>query len=105
MTAPDHREALRAVEVRGARQRGDGSLRRVDQVLVERVLVGRRADTQEAVLRVDEDLRVGVEVSRNQVGDPDPEVHDLAGTELSGCASGDPVARVVRQLRSTSTST
>ena len=105
VAAADHREALGAVEVRGAGQRGDGPLRGVDQVFVQLVPVRRRPDAEEAVLRVDEDPRVVLEEPRDQVRDPDPEVHHLARMELAGGSGRDPKTRVVRHGRSTSTST
>ena len=76
--AADHREARRAVEVRRARQRRDRLLRRVDQVRVELVAVRARPDAEQAVLRVQDDARVGAEEARDQVRDADAEVDDLA---------------------------
>ena len=79
-----------AVEVRRSRQRRDRQLRRVDQIRVELVLARARADAEQAVLGVQDDPRVGGEEARDQVRDPDPEVDDLAGTELAGGPLRDP---------------
>ncbi len=82
MTAADHREARRAVEVGRAGERGDRLLRGVDEVGIELLLGGSRPDAEEAVLGVEEDLRLGAEVARNEVRDADPEVHDLSRSQL-----------------------
>ena len=76
--AADHREALRAVEVRGAGQRGHRPLRRVDEVRVELVLARSRPDAEEPVLRVQEDARRLAEQPGDEVRDADAEVDDLA---------------------------
>ena len=79
--AADHREALRAVEVGGAGERGHRSLRRVDEVWVELVVARSRPDAEEPVLRVQEDVRV-VEQAGDEIRDADAEVDDLAGSKL-----------------------
>ena len=94
MTTADHGEAGRAVEVGSARQRGDGALGGVDEVGIELVVARPRADAEEPVLRVEEDLCVGSEVSGDQVRDPDAEVDDLAGVQLSGRTLRDDRLRV-----------
>ena len=90
VAAADHREARRAVEVRRAGQRGDRLLRRVDQVGVELAVDRPRPDPEQAVLGVEHDTRVGAEEPGNQVRDADPQVDDLAGTELERGARRDP---------------
>ena len=99
VTAADHREALRAVEVRGARERGHRPLGGVDQVGVELVLARARADAEQAVLGVQEDARVGAEEARDQVRDADAEVDDLAGPKLVRRARGDASLDVGGSLR------
>ena len=89
VAAADHREARRAVEVRRARERGDRLLGGVDEVGVELVLGGARPDAEQAVLGVEEDLRLCPEVARNEVGDADAEVHDLSGPQLLRGPGGD----------------
>jgi hypothetical protein len=69
--AADHREALRAVEVRGAGERGHRLLGRVDEVGVDLVPAGWRPDAEEPVLRVEEDVRAVAEKAGDEVRDAD----------------------------------
>ena len=66
-----------------------GLLRSVDEVGIELVLRRSRADAEETVLGVEEDLRLRAEVAGDEVGNSDAEVHDLAGTELLCGPCGD----------------
>ena len=90
MAAADHREAGSAVEVRGARQRGDRQLRSVDQIRIDLTLARAGADPEQAVLGMQHDPRVGGEKARDEVRDADPEVDDVAGLELPRGPRGDP---------------
>src|SRR3989304_10420203 len=82
MATADQGEARGAVEVGSTRERGDRTLRGIDQIGIEFVLSRPRADAEEAVLRMEEDLGVGPEMSRDQIGNADAQVHDLARVEL-----------------------
>src|SRR3989304_8413567 len=82
MATADQGEARGAVEVGSTRERGDRTLRGIDQIGIEFVLTRPRADAEEAVLRMEEDLGVGPEVSGDQVGNADAQLHDLASVKL-----------------------
>ena len=82
VAAADHREALRAVEVRGAGERGHRLLRGVDEIGIDLVLARSGPDAEEPVLGVQEDVRVVAEKAGDEVRDADAEVDDLAGPEL-----------------------
>jgi len=101
MTTADHRETGRAVEVGRARERGDGTLCRVDEVGIEILLRRSRPHTQEAVLGVEEDFGVRSQESGNQVRNPDAEIHDLPRPELLSGARGDQRLRFGAHERAT----
>src|SRR5262249_29565298 len=105
VTAPDHREAGCAVEVRRSRNRRDRTLGGVDEVGVQLVLFRPGADAEEPVLRVQVDLRAGTEVSRNEVGNANAEIHDLPRAELLRRACRDEGLGIVRHDASTRWST
>ncbi len=78
LAAANHSEGGRGVEVRRTGNSRDGFLAGVDEFRVEFFLGRVRADAEHAVLRVQDDLDVGIEVVRHQRGHADTEIDVLA---------------------------
>ena len=89
MAAADHQKRVGVVDIAAAGDEGDRLLAGVDQVGVGLVGAGRRADAQNAVLAVQDDLAI----AGNEVGDQgrqaDPEIDIGAVREVLGGPPGD----------------
>ena len=84
LAAADHAEALRRIEVGGARVHRDDLLARVDEVGIDLILGRVGADAQQAVLRLEHEVdALGQEV-RNQCRHADAEVDVAAVFEFLG---------------------
>ena len=94
MSAADHREGRGRVEQGRAGRQRDGLLARVDQLEVQLVGLGARANAEQPVLRVQKDLDGWVEKARDAIRNTDAKVDDFAGTEFLCRPCGDDVAGV-----------
>src|SRR5438034_6645918 len=74
MAASDHRELVGAVEVRAAGDLGDGLFARIDQIGIDFILGGKRADAKKAVLGMQGDVHARWNVIRDERGQADAEV-------------------------------
>ena len=92
MAAADHAEAGSAVEIAGLRKLADRLLAGVDQVRIDLVVIGKRADAEHPVLALKRDLHAGRDVVGDQRRDADPEIDVIAVAQLLGGAGGHPVA-------------
>ena len=94
MSAADHRERVGAVEVRTAGDLGDGLLARIDQIGIDFILGGKRADAEKAVLGMQGDVHARWNVIRDERGQADAEVDVGPVYQLARNALHDPVANV-----------
>ena len=96
--APDHAEAAGRIEVTRAGQGRHGNFPGVDGVVQRAAVLGRGADPQHAVFGVQVHVQVRRDQVRDQRGNPDAQVHHVAGAQLLQGAAGHVHAGVVHLL-------
>src|SRR5260370_24576463 len=82
VAAPNHREAFRAVKDRGSGQSRDRLFTLVDEISILFRLVGKRADTQQSVLALQNHTHAGRYVVGDESWNADAEVDILVVAQL-----------------------